>query len=181
MKHNTLVLCLLFTACAGAALAQTKISGTGNCGKADASHVVEVGDRAGHALVLTKDSCTWTTPMEMAGLKSKTYTGAITSDVSGEKSQDRGYVVMTMDNGDKAYVRFQGTGTSKAGGAHSSEGTWTYTGGTGKLKGLKGKGTTRARAPAPMRRKTRWKASIRCPKPAPRVRKIRPRFAGLAR
>jgi hypothetical protein len=141
MKHNTLVLCLLFTACAGAALAQTKISGTGNCGKADASHVVEVGDRAGHVLVLMKDSCTWTTPMEMAGLKSKTYTGAITSDVSSEKSQDRGYVVMTMDNGDKAYIRFQGTGTSKEGGVHSGEGTWTYTGGTGKLKGLKGKGT----------------------------------------
>jgi hypothetical protein len=141
MKHKTLVLSLLLTGCAAAALAQTKISGTGSCGKADASHVVEVGDRAGHALVLTKDSCTWTTPMEMAGLKSKTYAGAISSDVTGEKSQDRGYVVMTMDNGDKAFVRFTGTGTSKAGGAHSGEGTWIYTGGTGKLKGLKGKGT----------------------------------------
>jgi hypothetical protein len=141
MKLKTFVLCSLFTACAGVALAQTKISGTGTCGKADASHVVEVGDRAGHVLVLTKDSCTWTTPMEMAGLKSKTYNGAIASDSTGGRSQDRGYVVMTMDNGDKAYIRFQGTSTNQEGGAHSGEGTWSYAGGTGKLKGLKGKGT----------------------------------------
>ena len=141
MKSKTIVLSLLLTACAGVAMAQTKISGTGTCGKADAQHVVEVGDRAGHVLVLTQDSCTWTTPIEMAGLKSKTYKGAITSDSTGGHSQDRGYVVMTMDNGDKAYIRFQGTGTSKEGGAHTGEGTWSYTGGTGKLKGLKGKGT----------------------------------------
>ena len=138
MQLKTIV---LFTACAGLALAQTKISGTGTCGKADAQHVVEVGDRAGHMLVLIKDSCTWTTPIEMAGLKSKTYTGAIAVDATGGTSQDRGYVVMIMDNGDKAFIRFQGTTTTKEGGAHSGEGTWSYTGGTGKLKGLKGKGT----------------------------------------
>jgi hypothetical protein len=141
MKHRTLVLTVLFTACAGAALAQTKISGTGTCGKADASHAIEAGDRAGHVLVVTQVSCTWSAPMEMAGLKSKTYKVAATSDSAGGHSQDRGYVVVVMDNGDKAYIRFQGTGTSKEGGAHSGEGTWSYTGGTGKLKGLKGKGT----------------------------------------
>jgi hypothetical protein len=79
--------------------------------------------------------------MEMAGLKSKSYTVAASADSAGGHSQDRGYVVTIMDNGDKAYIRFQGTGTTKEGGAHSSEGTWSYTGGTGKLKGLKGKGT----------------------------------------
>ena len=141
MKSKTVVLSLLLTACAGAALAQTKISGTGSCGKADAQHAIEAGDRAGHMLVVTQISCTWTTPMEMAGLQSKTYKVAATSDSSGGHSQERGYVVTTMDNGDKAYIRFQGSGTSKEGGAHTGEGTWSYTGGTGKLKGLKGKGT----------------------------------------
>jgi hypothetical protein len=141
MKLKMLVLSFLFTACAGLALAQTKISGTGTCGKADAQHVIEAGDRAGHVLVAMQVSCTWTTAMEMAGLKSKTYRVAATSDSAGGTSQSRGYVVTTMDNGDKAYIRFQGTGTSKEGGAHTGEGTWSYTGGTGKLKGLKGKGT----------------------------------------
>jgi hypothetical protein len=141
MKHKTLVLSFLFTACAGLALAQNKISGTGACGKPDATHAIEAGDRAGHMLVVTQVSCTWATPMEMAGLKSTTYKVAASADAAGGHSQDRGYVVMLMDNGDKAYIRFQGTGTTKEGGAHSSEGTWSYTGGTGKLKGLKGKGT----------------------------------------
>ena len=141
MKSKTVVLGLLLTACAGAALAQSKISVTGTCGKPDAQHVIEAGDRAGHVLVVTQISCTWTTPMEMAGLKSKSYTVAASADSAGGHSQARGYVVTIMDNGDKAYIRFQGTGTSKEGGAHSSEGTWSYTGGTGKLKGLKGKGT----------------------------------------
>ncbi len=141
MKSRTVVLSCLLTVCAAVAMAQTKISGTGTCGKADATHAIEAGDRAGHLLVVTQFSCTWATPMEMAGLKSKTYKVAATSDSSGGTSQNRGYVVTTMDNGDKAYIRFQGSGTSKEGGAHTGEGTWSYTGGTGKLKGLKGKGT----------------------------------------
>jgi hypothetical protein len=141
MKSKTVVLSLLLTACAGVAMAQTKISGTGTCGKADATHAIEAGDRAGHMLVVAQVSCTWTTPMEMAGLKSTTYKVAASTDSAGGTSQSRGYVVTTMDNGDKAYIRFQGTGATKEGGAHTGAGTWSYTGGTGKLKGLKGKGT----------------------------------------
>ena len=141
MKSKTVVLSCLLTACAGMALAQTKISATGTCGKADATHAIEAGDRTGHVLVVTQISCTWTTPMEMAGLKSKSYTVAASADSAGGHSQDRGYVVTIMDNGDKAYIRFQGTGATKEGGAHTGAGTWSYTGGTGKLKGLKGKGT----------------------------------------
>ena len=66
---------------------------------------------------------------------------AITSDSNGEKSQERGYVVIAMDNGDKAFVRFTGAGTSTKDGKMAGEGTWSYTGGTGKLRGLTGKGT----------------------------------------
>jgi hypothetical protein len=123
------------------ATAQTKISGDGKCGKPDQQQSMDVGDRAGHALALVKFSCTWTTPLEMAGLKSKDYTGTVSSDESGEKGQNRGYVVITMDNGDKAFIRFTGSGTTAKDGASTGEGTWSYTGGTGKLKGLTGKGT----------------------------------------
>ena len=49
---------------------------------------------------------------------------------------------MTMENGDKAFVHWQATGTmAKEGTNVTGDGTWSYTGGTGKLKGLKGKGT----------------------------------------
>ena len=127
---------------AAMAAGQTKVSGTAKCDKPEAQHVLEVGDRAGHAVVLVKQSCTWTTPIEMEGVKGTTYTAVVTSDASGSKGQDRGYVVLMMANGDKAFVRFTGTSVSdKDGNPVSGEGTWSYTGGTGKLRGVTGKGT----------------------------------------
>jgi hypothetical protein len=140
MKYKSLGLAVLLVAIAGSALAQTQISGTSKCGKPDASQPIEVGDQAGHMLVVEKGSCTWSLPLEMAGLKSTTYTVAEAVDVTGAKFQVRGYAVMGMDNGDKAYIRYQGAGTTTEK-ASTGEGTWSYTGGTGKLKGLKGKGS----------------------------------------
>jgi len=56
----------LFAAAAGA---QTKISGTAQCGKPETVGKADAGDRAGHTMELGKGSCTWTAPLEMAGLK----------------------------------------------------------------------------------------------------------------
>jgi hypothetical protein len=143
MRYKSLGLAVLLAAIAGSALAQTQHSGSGKCGKPDAFQSIEVGDSAGHTLVIDKGSCTWNVPVEMAGLKSTAYTSAESVDVTGAKFQVRGYGVITMENGDKAYVRYQGMGTIK-GEAATGEGTWSYTSGTGKLKGLKGKGTYKA-------------------------------------
>jgi hypothetical protein len=141
MKYKSLGLTLLFAAFAGSSLAQTRVSGATKCPKSDTTYTVEIGDQAGHVLILEKGSCTWSTPLEMAGLKSTGYTGADSVDVTGAQGQSRGYVTITMDNGDKAYVRWQAGGTATKEGSVTGEGTWSYTGGTGKLKGLKGKGT----------------------------------------
>jgi hypothetical protein len=46
-----------------------------------------------------------------------------------------------MANGEKAYVRGDGTTTLKDGVPQTEEGKWTYAGGDGKFKGIKGKGT----------------------------------------
>ena len=140
-QRRTLLTFTLLTLTATAATAQDKITGDGKCGKPDKQEAVDVGDRTGHALVLVKFSCTWTRPIEMAGLKAKDYVGTVTGDVWDGKEQDRGYVVVTMDNGDKAFIRFSGNGTIAKDGATAGEGTWSYTGGTGKLRGLTGKGT----------------------------------------
>jgi hypothetical protein len=130
----------LFTLTASVVVAQTKTVGDGKCGKPD-QQTMDVGDRAGHALALVKGACTWTNPMEIAGLKTKDYTVVAVGDASGEKEQVRGYVVNTMDNGDKAFLRFTGSATVAKDGSGTEEGTWSYTGGTGKLRGITGKGT----------------------------------------
>jgi hypothetical protein len=73
----------------------------------------------------------------------------ITSDGSGTKFRLNGYLVSNMANGDKVFVRFSGTETmTKDGKPDTSVGTWSYTGGTGKFKGITGKGTYKGKADA---------------------------------
>jgi hypothetical protein len=143
MKYKSLVLTVLLVAFAGSALAQTQISGTLKCGdKPGTEYTVEIGDHPNHVLMLSKGTCTWTAPLEIAGLKSTAYSFANVAEIDGPKAQERGYGVTTMDNGDKAYGHYQDTGTVTEGGKTITfEGTWSFTGGSGKLKGLKGKGT----------------------------------------
>jgi hypothetical protein len=46
-----------------------------------------------------------------------------------------------MANGDKVYSRGEGSISLKDGAPQTEEGKWTFAGGAGKFKGLKGKGT----------------------------------------
>jgi len=121
--------------------AQTKVSGSSQCNKPDQQNSIEVGDKPGHLFVLAKQSCTWTKSMEVAGSTNKGYESAIFSEVTATRTADRGYAVDTYASGDKGFVRWQGSATLKDGKAAGQEGTWSFAGGTGKLKGIKGKGT----------------------------------------
>jgi hypothetical protein len=130
-----------------AVLAQTKISGTLQCGKPDEQHVLEVGDRPNHSLMIIKGKCTWAKPIEIAGTQTKESTGASFVETSGAKFRGHGYGVLTWANGDKSYDYTQASGILKDG-VPEEEGTWNFTGGTGKLKGIKGKGTYKGKGAA---------------------------------
>jgi len=131
----------LLSFCVATGTAQTKVTGTAQCGKPDPQHMVPVGDRPNHSLSVEQFKCTWTKPMEIEGAKSKDGTSTATVDISGNTSRARGFHVSTMDSGDKFFVSYQGTSTMKDGALQSQKGTWSFTGGTGKLKSIKGKGT----------------------------------------
>jgi hypothetical protein len=126
--------------------AQTKISGTVQCGKPDEEHSLDVGDRPNHSLMISKGKCTWTKPMKIAGTQTKEDDGTNFDELDGDRTRGHGYVVGTMDNGDKMYVSIQSSGTMKDGKMQGSHGTFALTGGTGKLKGVKGKGTFKGTA-----------------------------------
>jgi hypothetical protein len=147
MRVKPLVLFLGALGLALNATAQTKISGTIQC-KAGAINPVAIGDKPGHAYAILQGDCTWTKPMEIGGVQTKTGTDTVTSEMSGNGSTDHGYHVDTMANGDKFTVRFQGTGKSKDGKQASGSGTWTFVEGTGKVKGIKGGGTYKSTAEA---------------------------------
>ncbi len=121
--------------------AQTKISGTAQCGKSDPMHTIEVGDRPGHSVSISKVSCTWTKPWEIDGVQDKEGTSVAYEDIKGNRSNGHGYFMGTMGNGDKYYVSFHENSVLKDGALESAQGKWSFTGGTGKLKGIKGGGT----------------------------------------
>lgn len=135
------LLCVAFLL-ATVAGAQTKITGKQNCAKAEVVGTVDAGDKTGHSLTVQKQSCTWSDGMEMAGLKSKDGMSAAFVEMWTTKAMSKGTYVGNMDNGDKFYVSFQDSMMLKDGKPTGpAKGTWSYTGGTGKLKGITGKGT----------------------------------------
>jgi len=140
MNIKTVLISLFAVAFATGVLAQNKISGTQQC-KATPPTPVAIGDRPNHALAIVTAQCTWSKPIEMAGLQAKDGVDTVATEISGDVASDRGYYVGTVSNGDKFTVKFSGTSRSKDGKPVSSEGTWHFTDGAGKLKGLKGKGT----------------------------------------
>lgn len=127
------------------AIAQTtdgtqKMSGKAHCAKPDPDDMVQVGDKPGHALMMTKSTCTWTDG-QVAGLTPKSADDVATGEMNGAMGRNNGYHIVTMDNGDKYTVRYMGTAKMAKDNTGTFEGKWTFVSGTGKLRGIKGSGT----------------------------------------
>lgn len=123
------------------AFGQGKTTGTVKCAKADPAYSLEVGDRPGHVMVLGKQACTWPEPADMAGDKTKDGVSIVSVDITTSRETATGSHVGTTEGGDKWFVSYRYGATMKDGKPGEIKGTWSYTGGTGKLKGIKGGGT----------------------------------------
>jgi hypothetical protein len=140
MKVRFVSLLLLGVLVAAGLSAQTKTSGTATC-KADPLAPVALTDKPNHSFGVGKAQCTWT-GFEVAGQPYKDGTSTSLDEITGDAVVTlRGYHTATTSSGDTTTARFQGSGKLKDGKPLSGEGTWTFTSGTGKLKGIKGKGT----------------------------------------
>lgn len=148
MRFKTILAFLFGVSLATAAQAQTKIAGTNHCAKPDPQTAVQVGDRPNHAFSVGQNKCAWTTPWEIAGTLGKEGVATFSGEISGNTFRFHAYYVDGMANGDKAYYRYQGTAVLKDGMSQSEEGTWSFVRGTGKLKGVKAKGTYKGKAGA---------------------------------
>ena len=148
MKLRAAAACLMVLALATVVGAQTKISGTNHCAKPDPQTAVQVGDRPNHAFSLGQSKCAWTKPWEIAGTLGREGVATFSGEISGNTFRFHAYYVDEMANRDKAYYRYQGTAIVKDGMPQTEEGTWSLIRGTGKLKGVKGKGTYKGKAGA---------------------------------
>jgi hypothetical protein len=138
MMGLALLFALSFALGAGA---QRKVTGKQQCPKAEVIGTADAGDKAGHTLSLAKGTCTWGTPMEMAGGKSKDGTSVAFVETTSTRATSTGTYVGNMEDGDKFFVSFHDSAAVKGGKTEAAKGTWSYADGTGKLKGITGKGT----------------------------------------
>lgn len=120
------------------AFAQTKASGSLDCDKSDPRHVIPIPDHKGYAYVIGQSKCTWTKPIAIEGLEAKEFVNTVFNEVMGASVRMTGSGVTTYGSGDKGYTHSSGTSDVKA---MTSSGKWTFSGGTGKLRGIKGGGT----------------------------------------
>jgi hypothetical protein len=141
MKSRIMMVAGLAFLLVSAAGAQTKFTGSLQCSKPDPNYTIEVGDKPGHTLMLEKDACKWAPGTEIGGLKIVDDIGVGTGEAWATKVTTSGSRVATMDNGDKMYVSVHDSSPVKGGMPTAINGTFTISGGTGKLKGISGKGT----------------------------------------
>lgn len=119
---------------------QTQISGAVKCSRPDPLQKIDIGDRPNHSYVISQSKCTWTKPMSIANIQTKEDIVTNWDETFSSGARVRGYAVGTMANGDKFIARTLGRDSYKSGIFQSTQGTWTFSSGTGKLKGIKGGG-----------------------------------------
>ena len=119
--------------------AQGKIASQWKCGKATVEHSVDVGDQPGHAYVVSQTKCA-AAKGEIGGVQEKEGTGTEFHDVNGNANSWHGTFVETLASGDKIHYSYKGSGKAAGGQFVSGTNTWSISGGTGKLKGIKGQG-----------------------------------------
>ena len=121
--------------------AATKTSGTATCKPDPASPApVSASDKPNHSFGIGRAQCTWT-GFSVAGQQYKDGVSVSLGEISGDTNSYNGYHVATTTTGDTTVSKFQGSGQLKDGKAVSEAGTWSLTGGSGKLKGITGSGT----------------------------------------
>ena len=72
MKIRFLLVLAIVIGFVSAASAQTKASGTLQCAKPDPTQSIEIGDRPGHSMTVSKTACTWSKGMDIGGRRPRT-------------------------------------------------------------------------------------------------------------
>ena len=142
-SHFLLFACA--SAMASSAVADTKVAGSFDCDKPQLTYTIPVPDvEPGQTFVLEQRKCRWTKPWTIAGAATTENTNVTFVEVTGPNASFINVSVTTYANGDKTFVH--SVDKSVPGG---STGKWTYTGGTGKLQGIKGQGISKCKAKSP--------------------------------
>jgi hypothetical protein len=144
---RSVLLLLSAAAClgSGAAIAD-KFADTCECGKSDPQHLLPAGDRPDHKFGVEASKCVWTKLLDIGGDLTKDGITTHVIEINGRNIHFHGVHEVTLQSGDKIAMPYQGSGTSKDNNETQSKGTFSLSGGTGKLKGIKGNCTFSCRS-----------------------------------
>ena len=117
-----------------------KVEGKVRCDKPEPEHAIEVPDRPGHALMISKRKCNWMEPMVVMGAKTKDGVAVSFTEKMEGTLHTHGFEVDTLDNGEKLTWQSMDQVLAEKGPA-TAKGRWSLMRGTGKFKGIKGGGT----------------------------------------
>ncbi len=141
MRRLVIILAVVFLFPALASAQGTMISGSIICEKPHEEHAIAVESRPHHSYAVNQTKCKWTEPWEIAGVASVEGVGTGVAEDHGNWVHSSGTYVDTMANGDKAYYSYEYNTKIEDGKTTISGHQWKLLGGTGKMKGVKGKGT----------------------------------------
>lgn len=141
MKFRIATIAVVIFSLSSLAMARTKISGTAVCSGPEQTHVMRLSDQADHFFVMSHGKCHWTKPVDIEGTHTQSDESTVSKEVLGNQAHVRGYVTETTSSGDKFSYRIVGEQVLDHGKTVSEKGHWTIVSGTGKLKGIHGKGT----------------------------------------
>ena len=107
-------------------------------------HKLKVGDEEGHVVAIYQAKQIWVD--DKTGEKSTGVScGLMDMNFKTGKGLIKGYSVRSYPNGEKWSSKYEGKPVGKG----HNKGTFTYIGGTGKYKGMKGGGTWESKTMAP--------------------------------
>ncbi len=142
-----IVVCLVVPAViaqTGTAASPGMLNTSWHCTARSPAYNIPVPDQANHAYGIEQSNCT-ATKGEIAGIKEKDGVATEFVEATGNSAKGHGIFVETLVNGDKITIAYQATATMNNNQFVSGSDTWTVSSGTGKFKGMTGKGTCAAK------------------------------------
>jgi hypothetical protein len=122
-------------------------------GRAAAQPALVLHDVSDHDLNLIEVRGVQNSPDEKWNDSKITYWG--TADLIAGSGPQSGYFVNDHPDGDRDFGTFEGRIVT-SGAEVTLEGTWKFTGGTGKFRGLRGGGTYKGRMTSPVQVENTW-------------------------
>jgi hypothetical protein len=90
-------------------------------------------------MILSQRLCTSSTVLTVEGAQARDGVLSLFTDARGDRVRDHGYYVMAMSNGDRIFLHYAGSVSSKSRG--STQGSFALSGGTGHFPAIQGSGT----------------------------------------